>query len=156
MGTTEIQDYHEPFLGTGHTLLMVLSDQNTHIKGTVYASDPNRNIVDLFLAIQHDPEHLIRSTEHLIREGRSLTWVQEKFDVDPSPDKLLFLLGPLDREYVRSASRVLQRVVIQHSSFEDALRLVRSPNDFVFVDVDRAPRTALAQLKALKCRFRLA
>lgn len=153
---TEIQDYHEPFLGTGHVLLTTLSDQNVYIKGTVYASDPNKNIVDLFLAIQSDPEHLIRSTEHLIREGRSLDWVQEKFDADPSPDKLLFLLGPLDREYVRSASRILQRVVIQHSSFGDALRLVRSPDDFVYVDADRAPATARTQLEALKCRFRLA
>ena len=153
---TEIQDYHEPFLGTGHVLLTTLSDQNVYIKGTVYASDPNKNIVDLFLAIQSDPEHLIRSTEHLIREGRSLDWVQEKFDADPSPDKLLFLLGPLDREYVRSASRILQRVVIQHSSFGDALRLVRSPDDFVYVDADRAPTTARTQLEALKCRFRLA
>lgn len=152
---TEIQDYHEPFLGTGHVLLTTLSDQNVYIKGTVYASDPNKNIVDLFLAIQSDPEHLIRSTEHLIREGRSLDWVQEKFDADPSPDKLLFLLGPLDREYVRSASRILQRVVIQHSSFGDALRLVRSPDDFVYVDADRAPATARTQLEALKCRFRL-
>ena len=152
---TEIQDYHEPFLGTGHVLLTTLSDQNVYIKGTVYASDPNKNIVDLFLAIQSDPEHLIRSTEHLIREGRSLDWVQEKFDADPSPDKLLFLLGPLDREYVRSASRILQRVVIQHSSFGDALRLVRSQDDFVYVDADRAPATARAQLEALKCRFRL-
>ena len=153
---TEIQDYHEPFLGTGHVLLTTLSDQNVYIKGTVYASDPNKNIVDLFLAIQSDPEHLIRSTEHLIRDGRSLDWVQEKFDADPSPDKLLFLLGPLDREYVRSASRILQRVVIQHSSFGDALRLVRSPDDFVYVDADRAPATARTQLEALKCRFRLA
>jgi DNA adenine methylase len=111
-----IQNYYEPFLGSGTVLLGLLSNENIRVTGTVYASDLNKNIVDLFVAIQSDPEGFIRSTQALIADfkGAPVTaeapnrspqtraealasqesyyyWVRSQFNTSPSPEKFLFL-----------------------------------------------------------------
>lgn len=55
---TTIQNYHEPFVGGGSVLLGVLSS-SIRILGTVYASDVNPHLVELYMHVQQDPGTLI-------------------------------------------------------------------------------------------------
>ena len=110
-----IQDYHEPFLGSGTVLLGMLTNENIRVEGTVYASDLNKNIVDLFKAIQEDPENFIQRTRALVADFYSAWpgatanrdpktrdealgsqesyyyWVRSQFNTKPSPEMFLFL-----------------------------------------------------------------
>lgn len=58
----EMQDYYEPFVGGGSVLLGVLGERATGrvvIRGTVYVSDLNANLVNLYQVVQQNPEGLI-------------------------------------------------------------------------------------------------
>ena len=59
----EIQDYYEPFLGGGSTLLAALLSEK--IKGQVFASDVNKNLINLYKEIQNNCEQFI-SDVHLL------------------------------------------------------------------------------------------
>ena len=64
-------NYHEPFLGGGSVLLGLLSlirDKKITITGTMYASDLNANIINLYKTIQSNPELLISEVKTLINE----------------------------------------------------------------------------------------
>ena len=66
-----MNNYHEPFLGGGSVLLALLSQRSADaitIKGTVYASDLNANLIGLYKTIQSDPEGLIGSVHGIMEE----------------------------------------------------------------------------------------
>jgi DNA adenine methylase len=52
---SEINDYHEPFMGGGSVFLGVLTSQTIKVKGTIYASDANPHLVALYQKVQSDP-----------------------------------------------------------------------------------------------------
>ena len=57
-----MKNYHEPFLGGGSVLLALLSYKKAgkiQINGTMYASDLNANLINLYKTIQETPKHLI-------------------------------------------------------------------------------------------------
>ena len=62
----EIQDYYEPFLGGGSTLLAALSSEK--IKGQVFASDINKNLINLYKEIQNNCEQFISDVHTLENE----------------------------------------------------------------------------------------
>ena len=65
----EMVNYHEPFLGGGSVLFALLDyKKKGHIKvsGTVYASDLNPNLVNLYTTLQGDVEALIVEVGKLI------------------------------------------------------------------------------------------
>ena len=108
-------NYHEPFLGSGSVLLGLLSDPSITVHGTVYASDLNKNIIDLFTAIQKNPEGLIESLKELVDDFKRCTgtivnrdpksreealengsesyyyWIRYRFNERPCPAMFLFL-----------------------------------------------------------------
>jgi DNA adenine methylase len=53
----EINDYYEPFIGGGSVLLKVL--QTKKINKTIYASDINEKLINLYINIQKNPNELI-------------------------------------------------------------------------------------------------
>ncbi len=61
----EIMNYYEPFLGGGSVLLGVLQSDTIHIKGNVYASDVNANLIGLYQNVQKDPQGLIAEVKKL-------------------------------------------------------------------------------------------
>jgi DNA adenine methylase len=66
-----ISNYHEPFLGGGSVLLGLLSyirDKKITVSGTIYASDLNVNIINVYKTIQLNPEPLIEEVKLLINE----------------------------------------------------------------------------------------
>lgn len=68
---TEIQNYHEPFLGGGSVLLGLLSYINCGkiaITGKIYVSDLNANLIHLYRNIQSQPEIVITEVKTLIDE----------------------------------------------------------------------------------------
>jgi DNA adenine methylase len=64
----EIQDYYEPCLGGGSVLLELLSRKDIHIRGTVYASDLNANLIAVYKTIQSNPDALLADLKSLMNE----------------------------------------------------------------------------------------
>lgn len=57
----EMEHYHEPFVGGGSVLFAILSlarDGVIKITGTVYASDANKSLIDVYIHIQSDKDGL--------------------------------------------------------------------------------------------------
>ena len=72
---TEMQDYHEPFVGGGSVLLGLLSKRQQgaiHIQGTVHASDWNANLIALYQNIQQHPDAFLDEIRPLVEEYRAI------------------------------------------------------------------------------------
>ena len=65
---SEINNYYEPFLGGGSVLLAVLSSERIKIRGKIYASDLNINLIALYKNIQLNPVSLIEEVKKLIKD----------------------------------------------------------------------------------------
>jgi len=68
---TTMNDYYEPFLGGGSVLLALLSYINEgkiRVNGTIYASDLNQNLINLYKTIQSRPNELIDELKNLVAE----------------------------------------------------------------------------------------
>ena len=68
----EMKNYHEPFLGGGSVLLSLLSSDKK-IKGKVYASDVNPNLIGLYTNIQKFPDELIEEVSVLAKQFSECT-----------------------------------------------------------------------------------
>ena len=71
-----INNYHEPFLGGGSVLLSLLSlrKQGKYtVRGTIYASDLNANLINLYKNIQADPTLFITEVKHITDVFSKLT-----------------------------------------------------------------------------------
>jgi DNA adenine methylase len=71
MFPTTMNDYHEPFLGGGSVLLALLSyieHGKIHVDGTIYASDLNQSLINLYKTIQFQPNELIIELKNLVAE----------------------------------------------------------------------------------------
>lgn len=164
---TTIQDYYEPFLGGGSVLLEVL-ERNT-IKGTVYASDLNGHLIDLYIAVQTDVEGLITGVKKLMEVPLTEEYyyqIRDSFNQEPSPAKFLYLNktcfrgvyregprgfnvpyghyknpGILDEDHLRAVSALIQPVVFSVASFEDVLPQAKE-GDFVYLDPPYVPLNA--------------
>ncbi len=67
----EMENYHEPFVGGGSVLLAFLSQKKAghiKVKGNIYASDLNVNLISLYKNIQAKPEELIREVKRIADE----------------------------------------------------------------------------------------
>lgn len=65
----EMNNYVEPFVGGGSVLLGVLSYRKAGrltIRGTIYASDLNPNLIGLYQTIQSNPDALVAEVEQLV------------------------------------------------------------------------------------------
>jgi DNA adenine methylase len=162
---TEIEgDYYEPFVGGASVLLAVLP----RVKGRAYASDLNKNLIELYTKIQRDPEGLIRELEELEKDQTEQRYyeIRDLFNNNPTPAFLIYLNklgfrglyreGPkgfnvpyghprakvslCDPENVRQVSHALQSVEFRHEPYEQALARV-TPRDFVYMDPPYVPET---------------
>ena len=152
-------DYHEPFIGGGSVLFRVL--ETIEIKGTVYASDINPHLINLYKAIQTDPEKLIEEVQELARETTELRYYEVRTDFleEPTPSRFLYLNktcfrglyreGPhgfnvpwghyknptvVDPIMIRMVSRLIKNVVFHARPFQESLRGPFTENDFVYLD----------------------
>jgi DNA adenine methylase len=67
----DMENYHEPFIGGGSVLLALLTHRHNgtlRIRGTIYASDLNANLIALYKTIQANPEALIAEVKKLSEE----------------------------------------------------------------------------------------
>lgn len=80
----EIENYYEPFLGGGSVLLGLLQSETIVVKGKVYASDVNANLIGLYQNVQKDPQGLIREVKKLVEEfGRCKKVEEERVNRKP-------------------------------------------------------------------------
>jgi DNA adenine methylase len=73
---TNINNYHEPFLGGGSVLLGLLSYikyGKISLSGKIYASDLNSNLIYLYKNIQKNPEIVITNVKKLVDEFAKIT-----------------------------------------------------------------------------------
>ena len=56
---TEINNYHEPFVGGGSVLLAILSSTNIRVSGKIYASDVNQDLIWFYTNVQLYPDIVI-------------------------------------------------------------------------------------------------
>lgn len=71
---TEMNNYHDIFLGGGSTLLAMLSFVNAkkiHVKNKIYAYDLNSNLIDVYKTVQSEPIELYNEIKLLIDEYNS-------------------------------------------------------------------------------------
>lgn len=70
---TEMNNYHEPFLGGGSVLLALLSQKSIKVSGKVYASDLNSNLIGLYKNVQSNSDGLIAELKKLTTEFSACT-----------------------------------------------------------------------------------
>lgn len=73
---TEMNNYHEPFVGGGSVLLAVLSMKergDIKIKGHIYAYDLNEGLINVYKHIQNNKDDLINHIETIINDYDELT-----------------------------------------------------------------------------------
>ena len=73
---TELENYHEPFLGGGSVLLAFLSEiqeGKRNLSGAVYASDINPILIALYKHVQNNVDGLIVELKQLETQFRALT-----------------------------------------------------------------------------------
>ena len=73
---SEMNNYHEPFLGGGSVLLALLSHKKIgtiKVNGIIYASDLNANLIALYQNIQTCPDVLIHAVGVLVEEFSECT-----------------------------------------------------------------------------------
>ena len=169
-------DYYEPFVGGASVLLAVLP----RVKGRVYASDANKNLIELYEKIQRDPEGLIGELEELGKDTTADRFYERREMFNKTPRPALFIYrnkvgfrglyreGPrgfnvpyghpktppalCDPENLREVSRAFQRVEFRHEGYEKALERTR-PQDFVYADPPYAPETATSFTGYLRGQF---
>lgn len=56
---TEINNYHEPFVGGGSVLLAIISSTNIQVSGKLYASDVNQDLIWFYINVQSSPDAVI-------------------------------------------------------------------------------------------------
>lgn len=77
----EMVNYHEPFLGGGSVLFALLDHKkrgSIKVSGTVYASDLNSNLINLYKTLQTNVEELIAEITVFIREYDSAKTEEER------------------------------------------------------------------------------
>lgn len=72
----DIENYWEPFLGGGSVLLQALASNK--IKGQVFASDINKDLIELYLTIQNNCEQFIKDV-HTLEEKYNLAENKEDY-----------------------------------------------------------------------------
>lgn len=153
-------DYHEPFVGGGTVLLNCIP----RVKGTVYASDINKNLIDLYISLRDDPMDCINQLSVLTDTSEEAYYrLRSEFNRCPTPALFIYLnkvgfrglyreskngfnvpYGHMknpalfDRAHILAVSTCIQNVVFIHQSFEVSLSHVKS-NDFVYMDPPYVP-----------------
>lgn len=177
---SEINDYHEPFMGGGSVFLGALTSPSIKIKGTIYASDANPHLVALYKKVQSEPEALIQELEVLCRDLTEERYyaVRADFNREPTPARFLYLNktgfrglyregpngfnvpfghnkapGVYDADNLRKVSLLIKDVVFTCQSFQQSLERAKDPHDFVYLDPPYAPENATSFVAYTKTGF---
>ena len=103
----KINNYHEPFVGGGSVLLALLSyiqNNMIEIKGKIYASDNNKNLINLYKNIQQQPTELLTEINKIVEEYSRA----DGTTINRSPDSLTEALSSPESYYYYIRSRFNQ------------------------------------------------
>lgn len=165
---SSFQDYHEPFLGGGSVLIGLLErirEGGITVNGTLYASDINSTLIQLYQYIQDDVEGLIRDLKKYETRVSSEDYyaLREEFNRTRNPVLFLYLNktcfrglyreGPrgfnvpfghyahpmlVDEDNLRNLSVLFRNVLFTCQPFETSLALVKD-GDFTYLDPPYVP-----------------
>lgn len=156
---TEIQNYHEIFLGGGSVLLAILSlhkQNQISIKGTIYASDSNKGLISLYKHIQNEPEKLHAILDAYWKIYESITG--EHFIKTPATPQEAVSSKETYYYWVRNHFNTIEKYTLEYSALFLFLNKMgfrglyrEGPNGFnvPFGHYKKTP--ALISLKELKC-----
>jgi len=83
---TQINNYHEVFLGGGSVLLAFLElvrNKKINITGTINAYDLNENLINMYRMIQSQPKRLYKRIDKLITKFNSISDIKTERNLKP-------------------------------------------------------------------------
>ena len=88
---SEINDYHEIFLGGGSVLLALLESikyGKIKLSGKIYAYDLNKTLINLYKTIQSNPDELYSTTKKIIEEYEDTCETENKEEINRNPSTI--------------------------------------------------------------------
>jgi len=85
---TNIDNYHEPFVGGGSVLLGVLNSDTINVTKQINAYDLNENLINFYNMVKFEPIEFSKEFQNLVSEYEKMKIETEKCNVNRKPETM--------------------------------------------------------------------